>query len=49
MLNDKYRNLSYSKTNTKAIQELSYFSEIKSRMEQTNHILSFKQFLEAFL
>jgi len=48
MLNDKYRNLSYSKTNTKAIQELSYFTEIKRRMEQTNHILSFKQFLEAF-
>jgi len=48
LLNDKYRNISYSKTNTSVIQEHKFFIEIRKRMESTNHLQSFNGFINAF-
>ena len=48
MLNDKFRNLTYTKNNPKALLHNSYFTEVKRRFEQTGHIASFSTFLDAF-
>jgi hypothetical protein len=48
-LNDKYRNLSYSKRNPGALLHNSYFQRVKERLEQTGHIASFQSFLSAFV
>ncbi|MCH8293974.1 hypothetical protein IH992_23070 [Candidatus Poribacteria bacterium] len=48
MLNDKNRNLTYTKRNPKALLHKTYFTEVKKRLETTGHIASFVAFLEAF-
>jgi len=49
LLNEKNRNLTYTKSNTKAITSEPYFSQIKKRYQKTNHIKSFENFLTAFI
>lgn len=48
MLNDKFRNLTYTKNNPKSLLHNSYFTEVKKRFKQTGHIASFAGFLDAF-
>lgn len=48
-LNDKYRNLSYTKSNPKVLLHPKYFRRIKQRFEKTGHINSFNDFLIAFI
>jgi len=48
LLNDKYRNLSYSKKNPKVLLNEKYFRRVKDRFETTGHIRSFNDFLLAF-
>lgn len=48
LLNEKNRNLTYTKTNTKSIITEPYFLQIKKRYTEFNHIKSFKSFLDAF-
>jgi len=48
MLNDKNKNLTYSKRNPKALLHRTYYNEVKNRLEKTGHISSFATFLEAF-
>lgn len=48
-LNDKFRNLTYSKRNPQAVMHNKYFGQVKSRYEETGHISSFGSFLDAFL
>ncbi len=48
MLNDKFRNISYSKSNTEMISHSQYFKEIRKRCLDTNHIQSFNYFINAF-
>ena len=49
LLNEKYRNLSYTKNNPKALLHKKYFHQVKKRWETTRHIKSFKFFLDAFV
>jgi len=49
MLNDKNRNLTYSKSNRKSVEHPTYFSEVEKRFETTGHISSFSTFLNAFV
>lgn len=48
-LNDKYRNLTYTKSNPGALLNIKYFNRLKERLEQTGHISSFEAFLTAFV
>lgn len=48
MLNDKNKNLTYSKRNPKALLHKSYFGEVKKRLETHRHINSFQMFIDAF-
>ena len=48
MLNDRYRNLGYSKRNPRALLSPKYFDQIKKRFDTTGHIQSFSTFLDAF-
>ena len=48
MLNDKFRNLTYTKNNPKPLLHKTYFAEVKKRFEQTGHIASFSGFIDAF-
>ena len=48
-LNDKYRNLTYTKSNPGALLHDKYFERVKGRLEQTGHISSFEGFLAAFM
>jgi hypothetical protein len=47
-LNDRFRNLTYTKSNPGALLHPNYFKRVKERYEQTNHICSFNDFLVAF-
>jgi hypothetical protein len=47
-LREKYRNLSYTKSNPEALLHNKYFQRVKERFEETGHIASFKAFLNAF-
>jgi|SRR3989339_137747 len=47
-LNDKYRNLSYSKSNPEIMLHSKYFKSLCMRYEKTEHIKSFNDFLLAF-
>lgn len=47
-LNDKFRNLTYSKRNPRALVDEKYFVQVKNRYEETSHISSFNDFLNAF-
>ncbi len=49
LLNDKYRNLTYTKRNPKALLHDTYFKRVKKRLETTGHIASFEDFLAAFV
>jgi hypothetical protein len=49
MLNEKYRNLTYSKSNPGALLHVKYFEQIKNRLKDTGHIASFGAFLQAFV
>lgn len=49
MLNDKNKNISYSKSKPDAVVHEKFFSEIKSRKAQTGHIQNFQAFLDAFI
>jgi hypothetical protein len=48
-LNDKFRNLTYTKSNPTVLLHDKYFGRVKERYEQTNHIKSFHNFLSAFI
>ncbi len=48
LLNNKYRNCSYSKSNPDVLLPESYFTQVKNRLSDTGHINSFNAFLEAF-
>jgi len=49
LLNEKYRNLSYSKSNPEALLNALYFERVRSRYFDTGHIASFGDFLDAFV
>lgn len=49
VLNEKHRNLTYSKNNPSALLHHKYFERLKDRYRKTGHIASFEMFLEAFL
>lgn len=48
IINDRYTGLTYSKRNPTLITQNGYFTQIKSRLKDTNHIKSFNAFLDAF-
>ena len=48
-LNDKYRNLTYTKSNPGALLHNRYFERVKERYEKKDHIKSFCAFLTAFI
>lgn len=48
-LNDKYRNLTYNKSNPGALLNNKYFERVKDRYINTGHISSFDDFLTAFI
>lgn len=47
-LNDRNRNLTYTKGNPTALLHDKYFFQLRTRLEETGHIGSFRHFLEAF-
>ena len=48
-LNDKFRNLTYTKNNPQAVVHDKYFAQVKNRLRDTGHIASFDDFLRAFV
>ncbi len=48
-LNDKYKELTYSKNNPTPLLHPKYFGRVKQRLENTGHISSFAHFLQAFV
>jgi len=48
-LNDKFRNLTYSKNKPDVLLHPKYFQQVKLRYDTTNHIKSFGKFLDAFV
>lgn len=48
LLNERYRNLTYKKSNPEALLHEKYFIALKNRLEETQHIRSFVNFLTAF-
>ncbi len=48
-VNERYRNLTYSKNNPKILLNRKYFSRVNRRLYKTGHISSFKTFLNAFI
>jgi hypothetical protein len=48
-LNDKYRELTYSKSNPTALLHPKYFGRVRQRFQNTGHISSFAHFLGAFV
>lgn len=49
ILNEKYRTLTYSKSNPIALLHEKYFDRVKNRFRNTGHIASFDDFLKAFV
>jgi hypothetical protein len=47
-MNEKYKQLSYSKSNPGALLNDKYFARVKERLEQADHIQSFQSFIDAF-
>jgi hypothetical protein len=47
-VNDKYRNLTYTKKNPKVLLHHKYFNRVKERFQKTGQIKSFSNFLSAF-
>ena len=48
-LNDKRKNLTYTKKTPNVLLHPKYFAQVKNRVEETQHIHSFEAFLEAFV
>ena len=48
LLNEKYKNLTYTKSNPEVLLNDTYYDQVKSRFQKTGHIPSFKGFIEAF-
>lgn len=48
IMNERFRNLTYTKKNPKPLLHIRYFLEVKSRLEDTGHIGSFGDFLQGF-
>jgi hypothetical protein len=48
-LNDKYKELTYSKNNPIPLLHPKYFGRVKQRLQNTGHIPSFEHFLAAFV
>ena len=48
LLNDKFRNLTYSKSNPKVLMNEKYFESVKDRYQNDGHIDSFGQLITAF-
>ncbi len=49
ILNEKYRKLTYTKSNPSALLHEKYFQRVKARLTTTGHISSFDDFLAAFV
>lgn len=49
LLNERYRNLSYSKSDPSALLNNKYFKRVRARHRDTGHIASFADFLAAFV
>lgn len=49
LLNEKYRNLTYTKSNPGVLLNNKYYERVRSRLENTGHISSFNDFLCAFV
>ncbi len=49
LLNEKYKNLTYTKRNPHALLHNKYFERVKIRLQTTGHITSFNDFLAAFV
>ena len=49
MINDRYTSLTYSKRNPTILAQSGYFLQVKNRFLETNHLRSFKGFLDAFI
>ncbi|MBI1910791.1 MAG: hypothetical protein HYS21_02200 [Deltaproteobacteria bacterium] len=49
ILQEKFRNLTYTKSNPGPVNHPTYFSEIKKRFDETGHTASFEHFLNAFV
>ncbi len=47
-VNEKYRNLTYSKNNPHISLNSKYYSRVKKHFEETGHINSFNYFIDAF-
>lgn len=48
LLREKYKQLSYSKRNPKVLTHEKYFNQVRKRLDDTGHIKSFRNFIEAF-
>ena len=48
-LNDKFRNLTYTKSNPTPLLHQMYFQRVRNRFDSTDHIASFDGFLSAFV
>jgi hypothetical protein len=48
LLNEKYRNLTYTKKNPHVLLNYKYFDRVRARLKDTEHIKSFEDFLTAF-
>ena len=48
-VNDKYRNLTYTKKNPKVLMHHKYFNRVKERFYRTGQIKSFNDFILAFV
>jgi hypothetical protein len=49
ILNEKYKKLTYTKSNPAALLHEYYYDRVKARLETTGHIRSFNDFLCAFV
>ena len=49
MVNQKYRNLTCTKSNPSILLGQPYFDQLKKRLANTGHIASFTDFLDAFV
>lgn len=47
-LNDKHRNLTYTKKDPAALKNPKYLEQLRLRLQETGHIRSFEDFLNAF-
>ena len=48
LINNKFRNLSYTKSNPSVLFDRKYFDRLRERLLDTGHIQSFSDFIDAF-